>query len=257
MASAILLFYTSEGFLIAADGRARTDGTVLSDTMIKIFPISEPNKSLAYAFGGSIAITDKDDPKIILFDFRVEILKAIESLRVNTCDDLASYAKELSTQLFLALANAQKNDRVEPFKENSPLIACLFLAGYFNKQPSWISIQFTHQSQVLVAPAINQMALIKSYKPSVVYGSKVVAEHLFDMDDPEFAKYRVPRINSSDHVTVSEVSNVARNYILACSDPAAMKLDAGVCAAIGGDIHIAKVTPQGGFKWVIPPATTS
>src|SRR4051794_11315509 len=62
MASAILLFYTSQGFLIAADGRARGNGTVLTDCMTKIFSISKPPISLAYAFGGTVALTDKDDP---------------------------------------------------------------------------------------------------------------------------------------------------------------------------------------------------
>jgi hypothetical protein len=53
MASAILPFYTSEGFLIAADGRARSEEIVLCDAVTKIFSISEPRRSLAYAFGGS------------------------------------------------------------------------------------------------------------------------------------------------------------------------------------------------------------
>jgi hypothetical protein len=94
MASAIILFYTSDGFLIAADGRARINGSVSSDMTTKIFHISEPNRSLAYAFGGSVALTDKDDSGIILFDFRDEAVQAIRSLKKTWYDDLPTYAKK-------------------------------------------------------------------------------------------------------------------------------------------------------------------
>jgi hypothetical protein len=37
MPSAILLFYTSDGFLIAADGRSRINGVKSNDEVTKIF----------------------------------------------------------------------------------------------------------------------------------------------------------------------------------------------------------------------------
>lgn len=37
MGSAILLFYTSDGFLIAADGRSRINGVKSNDEVTKIF----------------------------------------------------------------------------------------------------------------------------------------------------------------------------------------------------------------------------
>jgi len=90
LASAILVLYTSEGFLIASDGRMRMDGVVKSDSMTKIFRIAQPGRSLFYAFGGSVGLTDKDDPEIILFDFRDEAIKIIESLTRKQHPDLLS-----------------------------------------------------------------------------------------------------------------------------------------------------------------------
>ncbi len=257
MASAILMFYTSEGFLVAADGRARCEGIVLSDRVTKIFSISEPRWSLAYAFGGTVVLTDKDDPGIILFDFRSEVLKAIESLRVCAHNDLASYANDLSAQLFNRLVMAKKNERMERFNEKHRYIAYLFFAGYFGDDPSWVTVEFLRDGQAPLYPTVNPMPLTKGYEPRVLYGSGIVAQHVFDMDDSEFAPYRVARVNVPDNVTLSEIENVATKYISACADPEAMKIDPMVCAAIGGHIHMAKVTREKGFEWIILPKSNS
>jgi hypothetical protein len=114
------------------------------------------------------------------------------------------------------------------------------------------AIRFPHIKQTLLEPELKLMPLEKGYRPPVVYGSQIVARRIFETDDPTFAKYRVPRANDAENVTLGEVAEAAKKYILACADPEVMKLDAEVCAAIGGHIHMAKVTPQSGFDWVIP-----
>jgi hypothetical protein len=83
MPSAILPFYTSAWFLIAANGRRRVNEEKRGDDTTKIFQITEPGKSLAYAFGGTVAFTDKENEDSILFDFRDEILKTIKSVLSN------------------------------------------------------------------------------------------------------------------------------------------------------------------------------
>ena len=82
------------------------------------------------------------------------------------------------------------------------------------------------------------------------------AELIFDTDDPRFVNYRVPQINIPDAVTVAEVVEVARKYILACSDPAALSIDQEYCSQIGGHVHMAKITRVEGFQWVEAPVTT-
>jgi len=156
------------------------------------------------------------------------------------------------------LLEAQSNDRLEKFKaaEKSGeivLIACMFLGGYYNGQPSLICAQFMHKDQVILTPTASNMSFAKKYEPCLLYGSEVVRKLLFQTNDPAFSDYRVPQINAPENVTLSEVADVARKYILACSDPAAMKLDNKHCAGIGGHIHMAKITPEEGFKWIVPP----
>jgi hypothetical protein len=257
MPSAILPFYTSEGFLIAADGRRRVNQEKRGDDTTKIFEIKEPGKSLAYAFGGTVAFTDKENEDSILFDFRDEIVKIIKSQRMANHTNLQSSAGKIAARLHEGLTNALANERMERLKdegtvEEPALVACLILAGYYEKEPSWIAIRFPHIKQTLLEPELKLMPLEKGYRPPVVYGSQIVARRIFETDDPTFAKYRVPRANDTENVTLGEVAEAAKKYILACVDPEVMKLDAEVCAAIGGHIHMAKVTPQSGFDWVIP-----
>ena len=157
MPSALLFFYTSEGFLVAADGRMRSEGAVLSDSVTKIFSISAPNVSLAYAFAGSVAFTDKKDPSSILFDLREEAVKVIQSLRPEDYDDLTSYAGAFSRQLYDRLVAAKQNESMERFKEEQPYIAYLFFAGYFAGQASWVTAEFLRDGQTPLLPVVRPM----------------------------------------------------------------------------------------------------
>ncbi|MCU1271008.1 MAG: hypothetical protein JWN74_2302 [Acidobacteriaceae bacterium] len=255
MPSAILPFYTSEGFLIAADGRTRVNGEKRDDQTIKIFQLAEPGRSFAYAFGGTVGFTDKENEDLILFDLRDEILKIIKSLRMTNHKNFKSYAGKIVARLHEGLTKALTNERMERLKdegtvEEPALVACLILVGYYEKEPSWIAIRFPHIKQTLLEPEPEIMPLQKGYRPPVVYGSQIIARRLFDTDDPTFAKYRVPRVNDAENVTLGEVAEAAKKYILACADPEVIKIDPVICAAIGGHIHMAKVTPKDGFAWL-------
>jgi hypothetical protein len=252
MPSAILLFYTSEGFLMAADGRARSQQAVLSETMTKIFPITQPGRHLAYAFAGTVAFTDKDNEDAVLFDFRDEAMKVIESLCTLDHGSLESYTSAVSDQVYSRLVAAKENVRMEPFKETQAYIAYLFIAGYFKNQPGWAVAEFSRYGQTPLLPIVHQKPLAKGYRPLVTYGSPIVAQHVLDMDDPVFAAYRVQKIHAEEQVTIAEAANVASKYIAACKGPEGLKLDAQICVAIGGHIHMAAITTEG-FAWLIPP----
>jgi hypothetical protein len=228
---------------------------VLSDTVTKIFSIAEPGRSLAYAFGGTVALTDKDDHNIILFDFRDEATRALKSLSKTWYDHLSTYATKLAKRLQNRLEKARENEKLEPLKKNDPLVAALFLAGYYAKTPSAVVVQFRHEEQLLLPPSVRVVKLEKGYAPLVTYASAVISQQLFLTENPAFSPYRSPRINAPDAVTLSEVADAGTRYILACADPEAMKIDAEHCAGIGGHVHMAKVTAQNGFQWVIPPKT--
>ena len=250
--------YTAEGFLIAADGRSRMDGQILSDTNQKIFPINQTDRSLAYAFSGSIRMTDIEDSSIIHFDFHKEAEKVIASLEMSRFNDLESYAKKIGRRLYDALEKVNSVGRIRLIRrptDHSAIVACLFIVGYYSGKPSGMVTEFPVQQEVLSRPTIRPIELSPGYDPPVMSGSAKIADLIFDTDDPMFARYRVPRIHIPGAVTISEVSEVARNYILACTDPTALSIDEEYCLQIGGHTHMAKITPFSGFEWVEPPVT--
>jgi hypothetical protein len=78
----------------------------------------------------------------------------------------------------------------------------------------------------------------------LLHGSAEIGRLLYATADARFAQYR----QSCAELTLATAANMAVNYIRACGDPVSQKIDAGVCLGIGGQIHIATVTPNG-FSW--------
>ena len=68
---------------------------------------------------------------------------------------------------------------------------------------------------------------------------------------------RLPRYRQvcqkGEPTTMEQAIQVALDVIRAHCDPEAHTIDPEICAAVGGRVHIAKVTPHDGFKWVREP----
>src|SRR5208337_3734949 len=105
MPTAIVRIQTTEGFVIAADGRVRDEhGMVLTDDAKKIFPVH--GQSLAYALYGTMGLGD--DPNVI--DLTSQIALAVQSLAGKTMADLVQYGDKLSRPIHKLLLN-WKNER--------------------------------------------------------------------------------------------------------------------------------------------------
>ena len=83
MPSAVALTYTRDGFVIAADGRARTNGEILSETTQKIFPID--GLGLCYALCGRAAFDTKNKENEI--DLLKDAPYAITAISANDHSD--------------------------------------------------------------------------------------------------------------------------------------------------------------------------
>src|SRR6266568_644651 len=78
MSTAIVRTYTPDGFVIAADGRARRaeDGKVETEKIQKIFPIGgSSSRFLAYSISGAATIASRDATEVA-FNFVAEIKRA-------------------------------------------------------------------------------------------------------------------------------------------------------------------------------------
>lgn len=125
----------------------------------------------------------------------------------------------------------------------------IHFVGYFEGKPSRADVRFFHRNQVLAFPTIDVRQ--PSPREIKIAGSDIVANLLFETEDLRFAPYRKAR---EQNFTLAEATEVARNYIRACSHPIGRALDEK-CEGIGGQIHIATVNPGEGFRWIDPPVS--
>lgn len=255
MSTAIFRAYTSEGFVIAADGlrRRASDSKILSETVRKIFSIEDDSRSLAYGMAGSIY---KGDDSGAVFDFATEAGRAALALQGRRPGDLTRYAELLADRVNDSYADAKKDGRISeystcpdigPSREPGSTIAYISFVGYYEGNPAWTEVRFWHDNQKLKSPTVYSERLRRGQLK--IWGSDKVAQLLYHTDDPRFAEFRRPRSDRHEDLTLSEAVEIAKNYIRSCSSDAGRQADEN-CASIGGHLHVATVIPGGGFGWV-------
>ena len=248
MSTAIIVAYTENGFVVAADGRSldSRDPTKHDDSVQKIFPIEDAARALAFAVSGAAVIgSDAGED----FSFVAEANHGAQALRSSAWSDLEGYGREFARIINKALRKAKDTGRIAAFPtsknlagERGTTIARIVLAGYYSDQPSRIEVRFRHDNEGLSHPEITTGHL----EFAVQWGSERIAK--IWMTDQRFAAHR-PLLTG--HMSMIEHAvKIATGYIAACSDPAALQIDEEICRGIGGRIHAATITPSGGFHWV-------
>lgn len=148
MPTALALTYTKDGFVIAADGRERKNGQVLTDAAQKIFPIHEQDRALAYALCGRVGFDHENGD---VTDLREKVPYIVDVLRQARHGDLSSYVSDFSRHLYSALREATETQKSEfPMKEafgDGHVIFHLLVAGYYAAQPAWCFTMFCHKGQ--------------------------------------------------------------------------------------------------------------
>ena len=259
MSTAIVRIHTPEGFVIAADGREM----ILKDCVLarktdeaqKIFPIARKDLTCAYSFAGNCVFGQSDDdPTKAAFDFDLEAQHAIGLLSIYTPSTLYDYAKRLCLEMNMRLSQeigklpSDRADAEHPAEKDT--VARMLFDGYCNGIPQRVNVRFWLSNGSLEEPEISPGDILTS--EPYVYGSSEIHHLLFNTQDERFSSYRRPALRAQD-ITMAEAVQIANSYIGACSDPIALEIDAKTCRAIGGHIHIAKVTKEQGFEWIIPP----
>jgi len=256
MPTAIALTYTREGFAIAADGRERDGGKVITDSCQKIFLISDQNLALAYAFCGRVG-WECDGGKTTV-DLRPNIHNVLAQGSPVRHTNLLSYTTEFSEGVYGILRQLQSEQKLDPLpmkpldrQGDAYVIFTMFVAGYVHGKPAWNFVPFMHQNQQLLKPAVK--ADYPLQKQPAIYGPKEISDRLFKYPDPKLSAYRVQRFHQEKEPALVDGIEAMKNYIRACCDPEIAKLDPEMCAGVGGHIQIATVTPEKGFSWIINP----
>jgi hypothetical protein len=251
MSTAIFRSFTSEGFVMAADGLRLTPGDPASrkEHVQKIFCISDATRTLAFALAGCV-YTSTDNGYV--FDFAAEVGRAAKMLAAENLPTLNRYTETVSEIVSAILRDAVSTKLLVEYPDDCAegsagelgrTIAYLFLLGYYTGRPEWTSARFWHENQVLQPPTV--FAEPARHGLARASGSDRIFNLLRDRTDPRFFAY----LTDTSNYNLAEAVKFGENYIRACSDPLAVEIDPR-CATIGGRIHIATVKPESGFQWV-------
>jgi hypothetical protein len=248
--TAISMMYTGGSFLIAADGRCRSDDESATkeretDQAQKIFPVETENMKLAYALTG---FSSTEDGR---FDLVAESEKQVQTLAMSRCSNGYEYVHRFCLNIKRAVTKARRDGQITEFSKNEHLPPeekgrqfKFFFLGYFRGLPFWTEAKFYHDEEtdrIQIRKADFELV------PTIhSVGSEVLANMMYyeaAIVDPRLANYKKgPNDGVLEYIT---------SYIKACSDPIALEIDP-VCNTIGGHIHAAEVT-RNGLKWLLEP----
>jgi hypothetical protein len=250
--TAISMLYTGKRFVIAADGKCRSDDPLASkegetDQAQKIFSFETDNIKMAWAIAG---MSSTEDGRFNL------IAEAQERMSASAMSAFSSgnlYVKRLCANIKRAIIKARREGRITKFSkpkrseppQDSPFVRFFFL-GFMNGTPFWVEARFYHDEQT---DGIEVWLNNEDFtQPLMAVGSDVIANMMYAPGatvDPRLASYKREASDGDlEYVT---------SYIKACCDPIAIEVDP-YCENIGGRIRAAEVTPSG-FKWLPIEAT--
>ena len=265
MSTGLVRIFTSAGFVVGADGlmmRTTTEGnsaTVEKEAVQKIFPLQQRGRELLYALTGTVGITS-DKTGEIGFDFLAEANTAVNSMANLRESTLYGYVTKVCRAINMRLRAAKSVGAIGTYPtsphvyegELGETIAEIFFDGYYGGLPATVRGRFFHEDQRQPKTEV----VVESLSDTRIYGSTKIAHALYNTTDPRFDKYRLPPLGPNGRISLETGVSLVQNYFRACADPVAFELDPQSCSAIGGHIHIARVTPQAGFEWIIPPKET-
>jgi hypothetical protein len=254
--TAIASLFVRPGFVVAADGRCKSDNPALStrfetECAQKLFPIQNEDRTFLYSL---IGFAGTNDGNFKLVD---ELSRVATTLANRRFADCGLYIHNFCHHVQRLLGKARRAGRIPEFPTNDHLpierrnnICRLLIVGYFRQRPWQFEIRFFHENQTHVRFVVDSSVQLDRITAAIT-GSDIVANAMYRDHDPRFARY----VRPYDVDTLEQASDYVRGYIEACSDPVALELDP-MCAGIGGHIHIAEITQLEGFKWRIPPTSS-
>jgi hypothetical protein len=201
--------------------------------------VRQPKRELAYSFTGTAGITPKDSEDVV-FDFLSETAKATEALAGRRLPSLWHYADALREALWPLpdLARQALATFESPLQETT-----IFLDGYWDGRAKRAHIKFFFDGQQV--PEVSADPL----HPGAVLGAasmEVLKILMSDVDDGLLGAYRTPVFGIA---TLGDAIRATKAVIAAHCDPQALTVDPK-CAAMGGHVHICKLTFADGFQWL-------
>jgi hypothetical protein len=214
----------------------------------KIFPIRSLHAEQAYAVTGFVQQGN--------FSAMEEIKRKMAWLADRSFDTAKKFLEVVAEKVTDEMNEAKQDGRISSFpcyrrsaSGNAWTLLTLIVAGYFRDSPVLTIAEFSHTEGKGAACDVNST----NPMTQILAGSELVRRAMYpnpgDVPDPRFAAYvqRLPLLS------IVDAEKLAKGFILGCCSDLARELDPEPARITGGQMHVAKITPESGFGWIIPP----
>jgi hypothetical protein len=227
--TAIASAFTSEGFVIGADGRQLgKDNKIFTESAQKIFNFSYRHVDVAYAWCGEASAINESNE--VLYD-----LYAITRVALNSAVQVArrqfpSFIQQSCEGIYEGIIKSPIVGQITNSDSTPESRARMLLNGYFDEQPFMVEFH------------VRETDRIRVQAERVLRPIPLPTRNLFSGCVRQNKKYEniLP-------ATTREALKLVSDYIQECidnSDPD--------CSGVGGHRHIAHLTPDG-FYWIDAP----
>ena len=227
--TAIASAFTSEGFVIGADGRQLgKDKEIFTESAQKIFDLNYRHVDVAYAWCGETGVVNESTE--VIYDLYAITRVALSSAVQLAGRQFPSFIQQSCTGIYEGIIKSPVVRQITNSDSLPEAKARMLLNGYFDGQP------FMTQFHVRETDRIRVQA------ERVLMPIPAPTRNLFNGCTRQNKKYE-----SVLPTTTLEALKLVSDYIQECIDNS----DAD-CSGIGGHRHIAHLTPDG-FYWVDAP----
>ena len=231
--TAIASAFTSEGFVIGADGRQLDrDKKIFSESSQKIFNFKSRQVDVAYAWCGETSVISQSNEVIYdLYEItRVALTSAIQVLRTQ----FPLFIQQCRDGIYNGIVKSPNVRQISNSDSSQESIARMLLNGYFYRQPFMAEFH------------VRQTDRIRVQEDNVSIPLTEPTRYLFNGCARQNEKYKdvLPK-------TTPEALKLVSNYIQECIDNPDPD-----CFSIGGHRHIAHLTPDG-FYWIDAPRNSN
>jgi hypothetical protein len=193
--TAISMMYTDNRFLIAADGRCRSDDESATekdretDHAQKIFLVESGHLKMAYALTGFSSNEGG------IFDMVAEAEKQVKTLAMSSFSNGNQYISRFCQNIKRVVAKAKYDGRITEFSKREPAEPeekgrkfKFYFLGFFGTTPFWVEAKFYHHPEQCgdfefelrkndfeIAPQIRSV------------GSETIANMMYAPNAPEFS----------------------------------------------------------------------
>jgi|SRR5579872_5117925 len=231
--TAIASAFTSEGFVIGADGRQLDrDNKIFSESSQKIFNFKSRQVDVVYAWCGETSVINQS--KEVLYDLYAITRTALSSAIQMARRQFPPFIQQCCAGIYEGIIKSPNVRQITNSDSLAGSKARMLLNGYFYGQPLMAEFHVRETDRIRVHAENVSMPL-----PSPT-------RYLFNGCARQNEKYKniLP-------TTTREALKLISDYIQDCidnSDPD--------CFSIGGHRHIAHLTPDG-FYWIDAPKSST